>query len=180
MQDICIDLVRQEDGSQKYEYKLNQRWVKNNRDPENVAYVFLASQPWPNLWQMLTQTRSYGTPLEEHRTFRYADLMLLFNMALADGALFGYKSWDQIWDQTVPDGDTHVKILWEEAWLNKPIIRDVTFDGVVTEEKLKRSTFESIIRTMLLNEGYATGGGVHQIRRTLGKKILGKETTPRS
>lgn len=37
--DIHLDLKRYENGEVKPAYKINQRWVKNNRDPENVVYV---------------------------------------------------------------------------------------------------------------------------------------------
>ena len=51
-----------------------QRWVKNNRDPENVVF---------------------NTAGREHEKFIYNDAFLLV-MAIADGALFGYETLDDL------------------------------------------------------------------------------------
>ena len=96
-------------------------------------------------------------------------------MALADEALFGYETWQDLWEQVIPDGHSHVKIRWRESKMNKPILRKVLADGTMTDDMMSRWTFERIFRQLLLNEGYTTRGGVHQIRRTLGKEIHGKK-----
>lgn len=44
-QDVHIYLFPLPDGSTKVILKLTQRWVKNNKDPENHVYAVLPSRP---------------------------------------------------------------------------------------------------------------------------------------
>ncbi len=69
--DITLVLQRAEGTPWKVIYIIDQRWVKNNRDPENIVF---------------------GTVLQEHDKFIYDDLLFLLNMAFADNALFGYNT----------------------------------------------------------------------------------------
>ena len=39
-QDIEIVMIRTDNASWKIIYEIEQRWVKNNRDPENIRYVY--------------------------------------------------------------------------------------------------------------------------------------------
>jgi hypothetical protein len=48
-----MNLIRTDDGSQVYTYQIDQRWVKKNRDPENVAYVLCL------LFHFWTLSRTY-------------------------------------------------------------------------------------------------------------------------
>ncbi|KAF7503418.1 hypothetical protein GJ744_003901 [Endocarpon pusillum] len=60
---------------------LNRRWVKNNRDPNNIVF------------------NSAG---REHKKFIYNNAAFLLVMAIADGALFGYKTLDDLQIQEIP------------------------------------------------------------------------------
>lgn len=97
-------------------------------------------------------------------------------MALADDALFGYRSWGDLWEQLIPDGHSHVKIQWKASALDLPILRKVAPDGTVTKDMMSRATFERVFRELLRNEGYTSRGGMHQVRRSLGKEIDSKRS----
>jgi hypothetical protein len=56
-------------------YNISQRWVKNNRDSENVVF------------------NSAG---KEHEEFICNDAAFLLAMVIADGALFGYETLDDL------------------------------------------------------------------------------------
>ena len=56
-------------------YNIKQRWVKNNRDPENVVFSAVG---------------------KEHDKLFYNDSAFFLAMAIADGALFGFEPLDDL------------------------------------------------------------------------------------
>jgi hypothetical protein len=64
-------LQRVPSGGWRLIYNLSQRWVKNNRDPENTVF---------------------NSARKEYTKFIYNDAAFLLAMAIADGALFGYET----------------------------------------------------------------------------------------
>lgn len=69
--DIELVLQRTTDDKWKCIYKPDQRWVKNNRDPENIVF---------------------GTALQEQDKFKYDDAAFLLAMAIADKGLFSFST----------------------------------------------------------------------------------------
>lgn len=69
--DVELVLQRTTGAAWKCIYKLDQRWVKDNRDPENIVF---------------------DTVLQEHDKFVYDDVSFLLIMAFADEALFGFAT----------------------------------------------------------------------------------------
>ncbi|KAI9764758.1 MAG: hypothetical protein M1840_008027 [Geoglossum simile] len=70
-------------------YKINQRWVKNNCDPNNI---------------------SFGAASREHAKLLYNNGALLLAMAIADEALFGFNSMEDLWRQEIPQGEDKVSL----------------------------------------------------------------------
>jgi hypothetical protein len=89
-------------------YKLDQRWVKNNRDPENIVF---------------------GTAGREHDLFIYDDTAFLLSMAIADQALFGYETLADLQQQEIPAGENELILRFKESVFDKLILRKCTKAG---------------------------------------------------
>jgi hypothetical protein len=87
--DIDLVLQRVPGGGWRAIYNISQRWVKNNRDPENVVF---------------------NTAGREHEKFIYNDAAFLLVMAIADGALFGYETLDDLQMQEIPEGENELPL----------------------------------------------------------------------
>ena len=147
-----IELVLKRTANDKWTcfYKLDQRWVKNNRDPENIVF---------------------GTVLREHDMLIWDDTVFLLIMAFADKALWGFNTMADLQEQRIPQGQDYLTLRWRDSVLNKPILRKCTKAGGVTDEPMPRSAFSQIFQSTLLNAGYNYAATVHSIRRQLGKKV---------
>jgi hypothetical protein len=95
-------------GSWRLIYNIKQRWVKNNRDPENIVF---------------------GSASREHEKFIYTDAAFLLAMAVADGALFGFESLDDLQRKEIPIGEDQLILRFKELALNQPILRRCTKTG---------------------------------------------------
>lgn len=113
-------------------YVINQRWVKNNRDPENIVF---------------------GTAGCDHNLLIYDDSCFLLTMTLADGAIFGYEMLADLQEQQIPAGDNVVKLRFKDEMLDKPILRKCTKADGVTDEPMPKSAFLDILRSTLRNAG---------------------------
>lgn len=69
--DIDLMLQRMPGGGWRAIYNISQKWVKNNRDPENI--VFNAAG-------------------KEHKKFIYNNAIFLLIIIIADSTLFRYKT----------------------------------------------------------------------------------------
>jgi hypothetical protein len=104
----------------------------------------------------------------------YSDALFLLAMALADKALFGYKTFADIQRQKIPAGDDEMELKWKKSFLLRPILRKCLLSGGIGDEPMPKSAFVSIFNKTYKNAGYSGGASVHAIRRALGKKVDGK------
>jgi hypothetical protein len=102
----------------------------------------------------------------------YNDGALLLPMAIADKALFGFNSVDDLWWQEFITGEDELPLRWNKSVEDLPILRNVTMEEGVTEDPMSKWTFLRIFRSTLRNAGYFCGSSIHQIR--LGKKVDGR------
>ena len=144
--DVELVLQRTSKASWKCIYKIDQRWVKNNRDPENVVF---------------------GTALQEHDKFIYDDVSLLLAMVFADKALFGFDSLANLQQQQIPVGQDELYLRWHTSALDKPILRHCTKADV----PMPRQAFSRIFESALRNTGYLCAASVHSACRQLGKEV---------
>ena len=142
--DVDLVLQRTSTGRWRLIYKIDQRWVKNNRDPENIVF---------------------GTAGHEHDRFIYDDSAFLLTMAMADKALFGYETSADLQEQEIPLGENELVLRFKESMLDKPILRKCTKASGVTDEPMPRSAFSDILRNTFRNAGYLCTTSVHAIRR---------------
>lgn len=96
--DVELVLQRTPIGRWRLIYRIDQRWVKNNRDPENVVF---------------------GTAGREHDKFIYDDAAFLLNIAMVDGALFGYETFADLQKQEIPVDQNELVLRFRASVLCK-------------------------------------------------------------
>ena len=92
-------------------------------------------------------------------------------MAIADGALFGYNSLEDVRWQRIPAGKDEIIFRFKDSALNQTVLRKCTNTGGVTEDPVPKRFFTSIFRSTLTNAGYFCGLSIHTMRRQLGKAV---------
>ena len=118
----------------------------------------------------------FGAAAKEHEKLFYNDAGFLLAMAIADDALFGYESLEDVRKQKVPDGEDELVLRFKDSALEQPVLRQCTKTGGVTDEPMPRSSFTSILKSTLTNAGYLSGPSIHAIRRQLGKGVDSKSS----
>ncbi|KAN0069234.1 Protein of unknown function (DUF3435) domain containing protein [Elaphomyces granulatus] len=151
--DVTLVLQRASGRSWRLIYRVDQRWVKNNRDPENIALF------------------SFGAAAKDHGRLFYNDAGFLLAMAIADDALFGYESLEDVRAQEIPSGKDELILRFKDSALERPILRRCTKTGGVTSDPMPKSSFTAILKSTLTNAGYLYGPSIHAIRRQLGKEV---------
>ena len=107
-------------------------------------------------------------------TLIYSDSPLLQSMAFADGAVYGYDSLDDFWEQQIPPDENQVQLRWKDSALEQPILRQVSQTKGVLNKPWKEHAFKPIYRALLDKCGYICEASIHMIRRYLGKQIGGR------
>ncbi|KAJ4507488.1 hypothetical protein HRR83_004066 [Exophiala dermatitidis] len=148
--DVTLVLQRVSGRSWRLIYKVDQRWVKNNRDPENIVF---------------------GAAAKDHERLFYNDAGFLLAMAIADNALFGYESLEDVRAQEIPSGEDELVLRFKDSASERPILRKCTKTGGVTDDPMPKSSFTAILKSTLTNAGYLCGPSIHAIRRQLGKEV---------
>ena len=154
-------------------YRVDQRWVKNNRDPENTVYGPFQSHLPSSKLTILCLGR-YGASTSQLGTLLYDDTQYLLALALADNAIWGIETFDDLWQLQIPDGDDELPLRWNDSVRALPILRNATMQRGITEEPLPKRTFDRTLKSVLELSGYFGNATVHAIRRFLGKKVNGK------
>ena len=113
-------------------YKIDQRWVKNNRDPINIVF---------------------GIAGVEHDKFAYDDTAFLLTMALLDKALYGYETLADLRMQKILAGENELALRFHESALDLPILRKVAKDYSLTNEPMSRTIFVNLVRKALSSAG---------------------------
>ena len=108
-----IVLQRAHEDGWRLIYNIKQRWMKNNRDPENIVF---------------------GSAGKEHDKFIYNDAVFLLAVAIADGALFGYETLDDLRRREIPSGENKLILKYKDSALSQPILRKCTKADGVSEE----------------------------------------------
>jgi hypothetical protein len=115
----------------------------------------------------------FGIGIRDNNRPQFASGILLLVIALAQGAIFGIDSLDDLAQFDLRDGrTTEVPLRWNTHALNKPVFRNVTAKGP-QEVPLNKERFCSFLRSLLTAAGYSKYATIHDIRRELGNKIEG-------
>lgn len=117
---------------------------------------------------------SFGAAAKDHERLFYNDAGFLLAMAIADDAIFGYESLDDVRAQEIPLGKDELELRFKEPALGPPILRKCTKTGGVTDDPVPKTSFTTILKSTLTNAGYFFGPSIHAIRRQLGKEVDSK------
>jgi hypothetical protein len=160
-------LQRAPDRPWRLIYRIDQRWVKNNRDPENIWYkVTLLSSPSIDL---LTKTFCAALALLGQSTQNSSTMMpqssLLWQSRTTS---WSASSQADLQEREILRGENELPLLYALGAEEKVILRKCSKAGGVTDEPMPKSAFLNIHRNSLTNTGYPCGPSVHGIRRGLG------------
>jgi hypothetical protein len=78
----------------------------------------------------------------------YNDAGFLLAMTIADGALVGYDTLDDVRQQVIPTGKDEVILRFKGSALDRPIVRKCTKAGGVTDDPMPKSAFLAILRAL--------------------------------
>ncbi|PWI65590.1 hypothetical protein PCL_07009 [Purpureocillium lilacinum] len=143
--DIQLVLRRTPKGDPELFFKVDQRHVKNNPDPENTKF---------------------GVTGREHPLLRYNAVFFLLQLAFVDGAL------DCELFLEIMRGKGDGPIPWHDAWQDVPVCRAVDRQGVLHPTKaMGDGAFMGIFKGLLGSEYSYDSVSMHAIRRELGKQL---------
>ncbi|SCO84739.1 uncharacterized protein FRV6_08866 [Fusarium oxysporum] len=144
-------------GEPQFFYRLAQRHVKNNKDPD---------------------VRTFGNSCKQHCVLRYDSVSILLMLAVADGAL----DREDLTRMIENGGEGQVE--WSERCRDLPICRSLDQQGDVhNTQPMTEATFIEMFKMFLMQAGYTSipgylfqPGSIHMIRRELGKQLDGQYT----
>ena len=97
-----------------------------------------------------------------------------FSQAIADHAIWGINSFEDLWRLQIPPGEDELILRWNDSAEALTMLRNATMQHGVTEEPLPERIFDHILKSVLILLGYLGNATVHAIRRYLGKKVNSK------
>ncbi|ODM23623.1 hypothetical protein SI65_01212 [Aspergillus cristatus] len=134
-------------------WRINQQWLKKNRDEKYTVF---------------------GIGIRDHYRLQFATGIFLLIIDLADGALFGIKSVEDLAEFDLREsGLSQIPLWWKETALNKPIFRNMTAKGP-QGVALNKERFCHFLRQILFMAGYSKSATIHNIHHVLGQKIEGQ------
>jgi hypothetical protein len=114
---------------------------------------------------------TWGSSCLEYDSIRPIALVSTTHITVADDALFGFESLDELLKQEIPAWQNELILRYRESALDRPIMRKCTKAGGVTDEPMPKAAFTDTFRNMLRNAGYLCTASIHAIRQQLGKKV---------
>lgn len=96
-------------------------------------------------------------------------------MALADGALKGFSTPADVFEQRIPSGQDEFPLKWTEEAQERCIVRSVTAHRV-SEDPLTKEQYGQDFRKIFNSAGYWKNATIHAVRRALGAVIDGKSS----
>ncbi|KAJ9481456.1 hypothetical protein VN97_g12019 [Penicillium thymicola] len=147
-----IDLVLFPSSTAPWEvvWRVNQKWLKNNRDPNYTVF---------------------GIGIHDTKRPQFASGYILLALALEHGALFQVNTVDDLAQFDLSNGP--IALRWNDEYLEKPVLRNVTAEGP-QDIPLAKDLFGKCLKAIFTAAGYCKTPKIHEIRKNLGKKIEGK------
>lgn len=115
----------------------------------------------------------FGASTSQHGTLLYDDTQFRLALAIADQAIWGMNTLDDLWQLKTPDGEDELPLQWNDSVIHLPILRNATMRDGVTNEPLLKRTFDRVLKSVLKLSGFFGPATVHAIRRFVGKKVNG-------
>ncbi|KAH8431348.1 uncharacterized protein LDX57_009006 [Aspergillus melleus] len=125
-----------------------------------------------NAWPYAYHDR-FGTAIWDCDEPIYAGALFLLALALADGALFGFTSPEEVFEQRIPPGENELVLSWKDEARDRRVVRSVTAEGV-GEDPLTKEQYQKDLRRILIWVGFFITATVHAMRRELGKAVAAK------
>ncbi|KAH7124929.1 hypothetical protein B0J13DRAFT_565897 [Dactylonectria estremocensis] len=156
MRDIHL-VLSSDQGEPRFLYRLAQRHVKNNKDPDN---------------------RTFGDPYMQHPVLRYDSVSILLMLAVVDGALDPEDLTQMI------DNGGEGQVEWNERCRDLAVCRRVDKQGAVDDTKpMTDDVFIEMFQMFLMQAGYSSvpgyllvPGSIHMIHRELRKQLDARYT----
>ena len=170
-------LFRDVNDPWKIGWRLNQQFVKNNEDPENTVYAALyftiIFMDCECVRILISKFIRFGTAIWDCNEPIYSGALYLLALALADNALYGFSSSEEVFEQRIPEGQDELVLRWNEEAEDRCIAREITAEGV-SEDPLTKETYHADFRKILNIAGYLITATVHAMRRNLGAAVKGR------
>ena len=90
----------------------------------------------------------FGASTSQHSTQLHDGTQFLLVLAIADHAISGVNTLDDLWQLRIPDGDDELPLRWNDSVMHLPILRNATF------EPLLKTTFDRIPESVLSHSGF--------------------------
>ncbi|KAJ5471326.1 hypothetical protein N7530_008683 [Penicillium desertorum] len=136
----------------KVEWKINQVWLKGNRNPDYTVF---------------------GIGIRDTKRPQFASGYILLAIALQHGALYGIETVEDFARFDLSSGEP-IELRWKEEFLEKPVLRNVTADGP-QDVPLHKERFCELLRGIVTTAGYNKSLTVHIIRKYLGSVVEGED-----
>jgi Protein of unknown function (DUF3435) len=114
---------------------------------------------------------SFRAAAKEHEKLFYNDAGFLLAMAVADDALLGYDSLEDVRRQEIPEVEDELVLRFHDDALERPVLRRCTKTSGVTDDPMPQGAFTNVLKSTLTNAGYLSGPSIHAIRRQLSKGV---------
>jgi hypothetical protein len=125
--------------------------VKNNNDPENVVF---------------------DAPAKDHVEFIWNDAGLLLALAIADGAIYGFETMEDLRSQKIPNHMDGLFLRIKPQIQHRHVLHCCTKSGGITDEPMSRSRIMSIFERSWENAGHLLNTAtIHSIRREVGNRV---------
>lgn len=119
----------------------------------------------------------FGIGIQNHNQLQFATGIFLLTIALADGALFGIESVEDLTEFGLHrSGLAWILLQWKEAALDKPVFKNITAKGPQGIPLLKEH-FCRFLRQIFSMASYLKNTTIHDICCALSQKIKGKTVT---
>ena len=119
----------------------------------------------------------FGTAIWDCNEPIYSGALYLLALALADNALYGFSSSEEVFEQRIPEGQDELVLRWNEEAEDRCIARGITAEGA-SEDPLTKEAYHADFRKILNNAGYFLTATVHAMRRNLGAAVQGQSSFP--
>ena len=116
----------------------------------------------------------FGASTSQHDILFYDNTQFLLALAIANYAIWGVNTLDDLWQLQIPDGDDELPLRWNDSVIYLPILRNAIMRDGVTDKPLLKRTFDRILKSVFNLLGFFGPATVYAIRRFIGKKVNGK------
>jgi hypothetical protein len=158
--------LRLPSGGFTFELEVIERFTKGKRKDENDKYVKSV-----NISKIKLTDNSLHVILKSKNRLLYNGLMFFFALAIADNALKGYETLDDLMKARLPEGRDSWELQWEEEARGLPVLRMASANGVDKSRALTYAALWNQIVPLGYEIGCRDSLKIHAIRAGVANKI---------